>query len=102
MDINREIKRTVDTGKVILGTNKSINALKTANAKMLIFTQNGPKNIKDDILYYSKIASVPVLEFGGTSLELGTVCGKPFLVSVMAVMSPGESNILSGGKVYGN
>lgn len=43
MDINREIKRTVDTGKVILGTNKSINSLKTGNAKMIIYAQNCPK-----------------------------------------------------------
>lgn len=102
MDVNREIKRTVDTGKVILGANKSINSLKTGNAKLIIYTQNCPKSIKEDILYYSKISSIPILEFGGTSLELGTVCGKPFLVSVIAVLSPGESNILSGGKVYGN
>jgi len=64
MDINREIKRTVDTGKVILGTNKSINSLKTGNAKMIIYAQNCPKSIKEDILYYSKISNVPLLEFG--------------------------------------
>jgi ribosomal protein L30E len=27
-------------------------------------------------------------------VELGTACGKPFVISVIAVISPGDSNLL--------
>jgi large subunit ribosomal protein L30e len=36
-----------------------------------------------------------VYKFPGTSLELGAACGKPFAVSVLTVLAPGESSIMS-------
>ncbi|MEM4444604.1 MAG: ribosomal L7Ae/L30e/S12e/Gadd45 family protein [Thermofilum sp.] len=47
---------------------------------------------------YASIAKIPVLVFEGSSRELGSVCRKPFMVSALAVLDPGESTILQMAK----
>lgn len=95
MDLNREIRQAVTTGKVILGSEKSLKALKLGHAKLLILASNCPEIVRADAEHYAKIANIPIHIYPGDSSELGLACGRPFLVSVMAVLEPGSSNILS-------
>ncbi|HDN82060.1 MAG TPA: 50S ribosomal protein L30e [Methanomicrobia archaeon] len=95
MDITHEIRRAVETGKVLIGTEECLNALKNKNVKLIICAENIPEDTAEDIEYYCKLLEVPFYKFKGSSMELGTVVGKPYVVSVIAVISPGESNILS-------
>lgn len=94
MDIERGIRVAVDTGKVILGSNKSIQAIKLGNGELVVMAENAPKNVKADIEAYSNLSEMPVYTFEGSSVELGSICGKPFTVSVLVVQEPGDSNIL--------
>ena len=94
MDIERGIRVAVDTGKVILGSNKSIQAIKLGNGELVVMAANAPKNLKEDVEVYSKLSEIPVHIFDGSSVELGSICGKPFTVSVLVVQEPGDSNIL--------
>lgn len=99
MDINKEIRQVVDTGKVILGRDKSLKAIRLGKAKLVIVASNCPSEVLADIKRYGGLANIPVHIFGRDSAELGVACGKPFLVNVLAVLEPGNSNILSlGGK----
>ncbi|RLF90880.1 50S ribosomal protein L30e, partial [Thermococci archaeon] len=84
--------------KVILGSNETIRLAKTGGAKLIIVAKNAPKEIKDDIYYYAKLSDIPVYEFEGTSVELGTLLGKPFVVASLAIVDPGESKILALAK----
>ncbi len=94
MDIERGIRVAVDTGKVILGSNKSIQAIKLGNGELVVMAANAPKNLKEDIEVYSKLSDIPVHIFDGSSVDLGSICGKPFTVSVLVIQEPGDSNIL--------
>lgn len=94
MDIERGIRVAVDTGKVILGSNKSIQAIKLGNGELVVLAANAPKTLKEDVEVYSKLSEIPVHTFDGSSVELGSICGKPFTVSVLVVQEPGDSNIL--------
>ena len=94
MDIERGIRVAVDTGKVILGSNKSIQAIELGNGELVVLAANAPKTLKEDVEVYSKLSEIPVHVFDGSSVELGSVCGKPFTVSVLVVQEPGDSNIL--------
>ena len=94
MDIERGIRVAVDTGKVILGSKKSIQAIKLGNGELVVLAANAPKTLKEDVEVYSKLSEIPVHVFDGSSVELGSVCGKPFTVSVLVVQEPGDSNIL--------
>ena len=98
MDINKEIRQAVDTGKVILGTDKSLRVIKLGQAKLVIVTSNCPSGVLTDIKRYSGLANTPVHIFEGDSAKLGVACGKTFLVSVLTVFEPGASNILNLGE----
>jgi large subunit ribosomal protein L30e len=95
MDASREIRRAADTGKVIFGTRRTMRAIRNKDTKLVIVASNAPQEILEDIERYSKLAKIPVHHFMGTGIDLGTLCGKPFIVSVMSIVSAGESNILA-------
>ncbi|MDI6883543.1 MAG: 50S ribosomal protein L30e [Hadesarchaea archaeon] len=97
MELSKEIGQAVSTGKVAMGAARSIKTLKRGQAKLVIAASNCEPNLLADIKHYAALANVPVHIFDGTSQELGLACGKPFLVSILAVVESGSSNILSIG-----
>jgi large subunit ribosomal protein L30e len=97
LDINKEIRQAVRTGKVILGADKSLKALKLGRAKLVIVAPNCAPEVLEDIKRYAGLGNVPVHVFNGDSGELGLACGKPFLVSTLTVLESGSSGILSLG-----
>jgi large subunit ribosomal protein L30e len=94
MDVDRGIRVAVDTGNVTLGSKKTIQALKLGNGKLVIIAENCPQEVTDDVMQYSKLSQIPVYTFQGTSVDLGSICGKPFTVATMVVNDPGDSTIL--------
>ncbi len=94
MDIGREIRKAAETGRILFGTKRSLQAVKTGEAKLIIAASNIPQRTREDIEYYTNIAGIRTHYYEGTGVELGTLCGKPFVISVVAVISPGESNLL--------
>ena len=73
---------------------KSIDAVKKGDAKLVVVASNCPKNEYDDIRRYAELAGIKIQKFEGTSWDLGEVVGKPFMVSAIAVIEPGDSKIL--------
>jgi len=94
MDLDRGIRVAVDTGNVTLGSDKSLQALKLGKGKLVIIADNCPEEIEEDVLQYSRLSEIPVYTYDGSSVELGSVCGKPFTVATMIVNDPGDSTIL--------
>ncbi|HIH09924.1 MAG TPA: 50S ribosomal protein L30e [Candidatus Diapherotrites archaeon] len=94
MDVAKEIRRAVDTGKVIFGTKESERSLKNGSAKLIIVALNAPKLNTEKLSLFASIAKTPVHNFSGTGLELGSVCGKPFTVSAMTIEDAGKSKVL--------
>ena len=92
IDITRELRTLVTTGKVALGAEQAKKALKAKSAKLVIVAANVSKTNAEAI---AKFEGAPIYRFPGTSMELGAACGKPFAVSVLTVMAPGESGIMS-------
>ena len=94
MDVDRGIRVAVDTGDVTLGSEKSIQSLKLGKGQLVIVAENSPKNILEDVEYYCKLSDIPSYTYTGTSVELGSVCGKPFTVATLIINDPGDSTIL--------
>ncbi|MBA3045011.1 MAG: 50S ribosomal protein L30e [Candidatus Thermoplasmatota archaeon] len=89
MDINRALRTVTKTGEVTFGVSQAKKAIASKQGKLIIIASNCPaKELKDQ-------NDIPVMEFPGTNRELGSACGKPFSVSVVTVIKPGESQILS-------
>ncbi|WP_220607444.1 50S ribosomal protein L30e [Methanobrevibacter oralis] len=94
MDVDRNIRVAVDTGDVTLGSEKSIQSLKLGKGQLVVVANNAPKEIVEDVEYYSNLSEIPSLTFDGTSVDLGSVCGKPFTVATLIINDPGDSTIL--------
>lgn len=97
MDLNREIRQAMTSGKVILGSDKGLKSLKLGQAKLVILALNCDEIVREDVERYAKLAGIPIHIYSGDSTELGLACGKPFLVNVMTVVDAGSSNILNIG-----
>ncbi|MFX0106744.1 MAG: 50S ribosomal protein L30e [Candidatus Hodarchaeota archaeon] len=94
MSLNQPIASAVSTGECRIGAKSSIDSIKTGEAKLVVVAANCPKDQYDDIKSYAKFSDIKVVEFEGTSWDLGEVVGKPFMVSAIAVVKPGDSKIL--------
>jgi len=97
-DLNKAVRMSVDSGKVKFGSRDSVKAALNGSAKVLVVSENCPKDVLGDITRYAALSEVPVIAFPGTSIELGSVCGKPFAVSALAVSDPGNSGLLEFAK----
>ena len=76
------------------GTDRSLKALKRGEVKLVIAAANCPREVLQDLRYYSSLSNVKLHVFNDDSRELGLACGKPFTVNVVAIVDPGTSNIL--------
>ena len=89
IDMARALKTAATTGKVRFGLSETKKSIKMGEAKLVVVSSNCPE---DDIAGESLLK---VVVFNGTNVELGSACGKPFPISALAIVNPGESNILS-------
>lgn len=96
MDLKRSIRMAVDTGKVVVGTDKSLKLALNGGTKAIVVAQNCPDTVKQDFAKYCGISRIKVIEFPGSSVELGTVCGRPHPIAAMSVLEAGNSDIMEG------
>ena len=94
MDIGKAIRMCLDSGKTELGFAQTMDGAKLGHGKLVVIAKNMPKQEADDMQRYCAISKIPLLVYGGTSMELGSVCGKPFPVSAMLILEAGNSPIM--------
>ena len=92
MDFNTSLRRAIRTGEVVLGSNETKDAILAGKAQLVVLAGNCPPDIKADL---SSGEGTHIHTFQGSSMQLGKACGKPFMVSALAVINPGESDIIS-------
>jgi large subunit ribosomal protein L30e len=73
MDFNASLRRAIKTGNVILGQNNTEKCIKEGKAQMIVIAGNCPANFKSKLTDYENL----------------------FMVSTLAIVTPGESDILS-------
>ncbi len=89
IDVPRALRIATDTGDVRFGVKEVRKAVRGKAAKMIVVASNCPTDA------LKGLGDVKLLSFPGTNAELGASCGVPFSVAALAVVAPGESNILS-------
>ena len=92
-DISKVLRSTLSTGKVLIGTKQTIGALKNGKAQVVVVSSNCTEQTMKEL------KGVHVIKYPGTGVDLGIACGKPFSISALAVLDPGESEILSFGSM---
>lgn len=98
MEINKEIRRAVDTGEVSFGRKQCLKSLANGKGKLVIVSENLPRNEKEKLEHIAKTGNKKFYVFEGTGLALGSVCGKPFVVSTMLVLDSGKSKVLEAAE----
>ncbi len=93
--MNNDLRLAVDTGSVALGTAETQKAVHSNRAKLVVITSKGKAGATDDITHLCNVAGIKLVMFKGSSMELGTVCGKPYSINSLAVLEPGNSKILT-------
>ncbi|MEM4593990.1 MAG: 50S ribosomal protein L30e [Zestosphaera sp.] len=96
--LENPIKLLYKTGKVVLGSRRAVKLVKSGKAVGIVLASNIPKHVVEDFTYYARLGNVKIIRYPGSSYELGALLGKPFPVSVIAIIDPGESNILEMGE----
>lgn len=93
MDASKEIRRAADTGRVFYGYRQTERSVLKGDGKLVIVSRNLPCEQEERLRHIAALSGIPVYAFEGTALQLGSVCGKPFPVSVMLVADAGKSAV---------
>lgn len=93
-EIEGALKLMVETGKYEMGYRRGQADALLGKAKAIVLAKNAPPINAADVQHYAKLSGIPVFVVDKTSLELGSVCGRPHPVSVLSIYDEGESNIL--------
>ncbi|KUG20204.1 MAG: 50S ribosomal protein L30e [Methanomicrobiaceae archaeon] len=92
MDFNASLRKAIKTGSVFLGQNRTRECVDEGRAKLVVVAENCRENFPDLI---KEPRDLLVHVYQGSSVQLGKACGKPFVVSALAVVDPGDSDILN-------
>lgn len=91
--LEKALKDAMKERKRILGTKQVLNAIK--NAKLIVLSHSIPKNTAKIIHENAKKEKVSTLQFEGSSVTLGRLCGLQFRVSTISLTSLSDANIKS-------
>jgi len=90
-DISKVLRSALSTGKVLIGTRQTLDAVKDGKAQVVVVSSNCAEQTMKGL------KGVQMIKYPGSGVDLGTACGKPFSIATLAVLEPGESEILSFG-----
>jgi len=84
-DYTKIIKDSLKEDTGIIGTKETIKLLKQGQISTVFLTVNAPESVKKEIKTYSKMSETEVIDLDVPNNELGTVCRKPFAISVYSI-----------------
>ena len=91
MALNKALRLAIAPGHVHLGSKQSSRAVDSGSAKLIILASNCP----EETVNFVKGGKTPVHSFSGNNTALGAACGRPFPISVVAILDGGKSDVLS-------
>jgi len=89
--LEKVIKDAMEDKKCSLGAKEVINSIK--NSKLIILSQSVPRNLVQKIHETAKSSKIPTLNFKGSSVELGRLCGTQFRISTLSLKTLSETNL---------
>ncbi len=91
--LEKALKDSMKEKKSILGSKQVLGSLK--NSKLVILSQSATNKFADKIIEGAKKEKVSTLQFEGSSVALGRLCGLQFRVSTISLTSVSDANIKS-------
>lgn len=85
-DIAEMLKAKAQQKEVVVGLASVIKGLQRGKLVKVFLASNSPIKMKEDIVRYSILAQIPVQEISQNNEELGVLCKKNFMVSVVGLI----------------
>ena len=83
----KDIKKSLDDGKCIMGAKEAIKNIKTGKVSKVFVSKDCPKEMLDDLTNYSNISKIELVVLDKTKEDLGVLCKKPFSISVLSILN---------------
>lgn len=80
-----ELRKLLGERKIVIGRENCIKVLKKGKLEKVLVASNSSKETLDTIQKYGRIAKVDVELLQLSNKDVGTLCKKPFPVSVIGV-----------------
>jgi large subunit ribosomal protein L30e len=81
----KELKSKLQEGKVILGTDRVMKALRNSATQKVFLASNTTEKTKEDVNHYANLSEVKIVNLELDNEELGVFCKKNFFISVLAI-----------------
>jgi large subunit ribosomal protein L30e len=91
--LEKALKDSLKEDKSILGSKQVLQSLK--NSKLVVLSQSVPKKLAKNILENAKKEKISTVQFAGSSVALGRLCGLQFRVSTISFTSLSDTNVKS-------
>jgi len=91
--LEKSLKDALKEEKLTMGARQVMNSVK--NSKLIVLTQSVKKEMFEKIESEAKKEKIPLVNFQGTSVALGRLCGLQFRISTIAFTSIDDANIKS-------
>jgi len=91
--LEKALKDAMKEKKRSLGTKQVLNSIQSS--KLIVMSLSVPKNTAKTIQEEAKKQKVSTVQFEGTSVALGRLCGLQFRVSIISLTSVSDANIKS-------
>ena len=85
MDIISEIKKQLGTPEFIIGAEETLKELRKGNLAKAYLSSNPKPELVADIESLAKLSDVEIIRLDVPNDELGTMCKKPFPISVIGI-----------------
>ncbi len=89
--LEKIIKDAIEDGKYSFGTKEAISTIK--NSKVIVLSNSIAEKTLEQIQEVSKNAKVPTLQYNGSSVELGRLCGTQFRISALSLKTLSDTNL---------
>ncbi|MBW2984045.1 ribosomal L7Ae/L30e/S12e/Gadd45 family protein [Candidatus Woesearchaeota archaeon] len=81
-----ELRKLIAEKKLIVGTERTIKALKLGKLEKVFLSSNCRTKTKEDVKHYSKLSKAGVSSLRYPNDELGVLCKKPYSISVLGLL----------------
>ena len=91
--LEKSLRDAKKEDQLTMGTKQVLNSLK--NSKLIVLSQSIKKEMFEKIESDAKKEKIPLVNFQGTSVALGRLCGLQFRISTISFTSLDDASIKS-------
>ncbi|MBS1267760.1 MAG: 50S ribosomal protein L30e [Nitrosopumilus sp.] len=91
--LEKSLKDALKEEKLTMGARQVLNSVK--NSKLIVLSQSVKKEMFEKIESDAKKEKIPLVNFQGTSVALGRLCGLQFRISTLSFTSLDDANLKS-------